>query len=84
MKPEVVKSTAYNSVYPASSVLILGEVDAGDDNGKGNFWLAEGRKTTGQGFTIKVDTCPIECVNCNFSDIWVFQAGMNVCHTQEQ
>ena len=55
---EVVQSTAYSSNYPASSVLILGEEDALMDNRKRNYWVAEGGKTTGQGFTLKVDSCP--------------------------
>ena len=57
MNLEVVQSTSFNSLYPASSVLILGEQDAGLGNGPVNFWLAENRKTTGQGFTMKVDSC---------------------------
>ena len=61
MKPEVVQSTAYSSDFPASSVLILGEEDGEMANGKYNFWLAEDGKTTGQSFTIKVDTCALAC-----------------------
>ena len=58
MKPEVVQSTAYDlSLFPASSVLILGGEDAVLDNGKTNYWLAEEGETTKQGFTLKVDSC---------------------------
>ena len=57
MNPEVVQSTAFSSNFPASSVLILGETDAHLTNGKLNYWLAEQEKTTGQGFTVKVDSC---------------------------
>ena len=53
----MVQSTAFNSGYPASSVLILGEEDARLANGKWNFWLAEYQKTTGQGFTLRLDNC---------------------------
>ena len=53
LKPEVVHSTAISNLYPASNVRILGEEDVKLDN----FWLAEERKTTGQGFTMKVDSC---------------------------
>jgi len=56
LSPEVVQSTAYSSLVPASSVLILGEEDAWA-NDKANFWLAEFGKTTGQGFTIRLDDC---------------------------
>ena len=57
LKPEVVQSTAHSSgSYPASNVLILGETD-GWTNGKTNFWVAEWQKTTGQGFTIRLDAC---------------------------
>jgi len=58
LNPEVVQSTAYSSGwYPASNVLILGENDAWLDISKTNYWMAEQGKTTGQGFTLKVDTC---------------------------
>ena len=56
LKPEVVESTALNSFFPASNVLVLGEEDT-FSNGKYNYWLAQREKTTGQGFTLKVDTC---------------------------
>ena len=55
-KPVVIQSTSYDdSKYPASNVLILGE-----EYGKmetPNYWLADYRRTTGEGFTLKVDTC---------------------------
>ena len=60
MKPEVVESTSYSSVYPASSVLLLGEQDEVIFGSNFyNFWLAEqaGWSKTGQGFTLRVDTC---------------------------
>ena len=58
MNPEVVQSTAYDSQFPASSVLILGEEEAVLANGwQFNFWMARQRQTTGQGFTVKVDSC---------------------------
>ena len=62
MKPEVVQSTGQASSKwrdtPASNVLILGETDEWNVNtGKTNYWLAELHKTTGQGFTMKVDSC---------------------------
>ena len=58
MRPEVVQSTARASYYyPASNVLILGEEDAWS-GGKANYWLAESGKTTGQGFTLRLDACP--------------------------
>ena len=60
LKPEVVLSTAHKSGrFPASNVLILGEEDTYLDPGKklSNFWLADTRNVTGQGFTMKVDNC---------------------------
>ena len=58
LKPEVVQATAHSSnpIQSASNVLILGEEDASID-GKPNYWVAEMVKTTGQGFTLKVDNC---------------------------
>ena len=48
-------STEYkNGWFPASNVLILGEEDAWS-NGKYNYWVGEGGKTTGQWFTLKID-----------------------------
>ena len=35
----------------------MGEEDAYFKGGKYNYWLAETRKTTGQGFVIKLDIC---------------------------
>ena len=61
LTPEVVQSTywTYNSwSYPASSVLILGEEDTQLSNGEFNYWLADREKTTGEGFTMKVNDCP--------------------------
>ena len=57
LKPEVVRSTALGYGYQAANVFILGEKDEYWGENRYNFWLAESRKTTGQGFTIKVDTC---------------------------
>ena len=60
MKLEVVQSTSYSPVYPASSVLLLGEQDEVIFGSNFyNFWLAEqaGWSKTGQGFTLRVDTC---------------------------
>ena len=68
LKPEVVQSTAYNSNYPASSVLILGEEAAVLGNGKTNYWLAEEGKTTGQGFTLKLDTCARLIAGCQIKN----------------
>ena len=53
----MVWSTDYTSEYPASSVLILGKEDGWLDNDKRNYWLAETKETTGQGFRIKLDSC---------------------------
>ena len=54
----MVWSTNHTSEYPASSVLILGQEDGRlDNNGKRNYWLAETKETTGQGFRIKLDSC---------------------------
>ena len=55
----VVESTPPDpQLYPASSVLWLREEDDERGDGLYNFWLAQFRKTTGQGFTVKVDSCP--------------------------
>ena len=55
----MVASTAIDSISIASNVLILGEVDEWQSpaNGLTNFWVAESGKTTGQGFTLRVDNC---------------------------
>ena len=61
MKPEVVWGTSYalSEDVPASNVLILGRDDMLEmAEGTHNFWLTEDGKTTGQGFIMKVDTCP--------------------------
>lgn len=68
MNPEVIQSppppsTLHHSeldlqLHPASSVLRLGEEDEERGDGYYNFWLAEPGETTGQGFTVKVDSCP--------------------------
>ena len=68
MKPEVVQSTAFSSLYSASHVLVLAEVDVGDQNGKANFWLAEGGKTTGQGFTLQVGVCKSLIAGCQIKN----------------
>merc|ERR1711971_1201 len=68
LSPEVVESTAFldpRPRFPASNVLILGETDANLGNGKFNYWLAEGGKTTGQGFTIRLDACPRLIAACH-------------------
>ena len=57
LKHEVVHS-AEMSGYPASNVL-------SDDF---HDWLAEGYKTTGQGFTIKVDNCPRLIIGCKIKN----------------
>ena len=68
LKPEVVQSTTFSSLYPARSVLFLAEVDGAEDNGKANFWLAEEQKTTGQGITLKVDDCTRLVVGCQIKN----------------
>jgi len=68
LKPEIVQSTAFSSLYAASHVLILAEVDAGDANGVTNFWLAEDGKTTGQGFTLKVGDCKMLIAGCQIKN----------------
>jgi len=57
LSPEVVQSTTLSSQFSASNVLILGETDAYLGNGKTNIWLAEYQKTSGQGFTLRLDKC---------------------------
>ena len=66
----IVSSTDHETGrYPASNVLILGEVDATEvAHGKGNFWLAEGGKTTGQGFTLKLDDCSKMIAGCRIKN----------------
>ena len=70
LQPEVVQSTVYTSIYPASSVLILGETDAILSNSnKRNYWLAAHKKTTGQGFTIKLDNCGRLIAGCMIKNL---------------
>ena len=69
LKPEVVQSTAYNSAYAASNVLIWGEEDVSLGNWKTNYWLAEHEKITGQGFTLKVDDCARLIAGCQIKNI---------------
>ena len=57
MNPEVVQGTAFTAAFPAKNVLILGEEEPVDGSGTQDFWLAEIGKTTGQGFTLNVDSC---------------------------
>ena len=65
LKPEVVDSTEHaTGRFPASNVLILGEEDAQWRNRTSNYWLAEVRKTTDQGFTMKVDNCKRLLTGC--------------------
>ena len=69
MKPEVIQGTAHSSSFPASNVLILGEEDAFDyTNGKRNYWLAEWGKTTGQGFTLRLDDCARLIAGCQIKN----------------
>ena len=46
----------------------MGEEDAGLDNGKLNFWMAETRQTTGQGFTVKLDACTRMIAGCQIKN----------------
>ena len=69
LKPEVVKSTSYNSAYPASNVLIWGEEDANLGNWKTNYWVAEHEKIDGQGFTMKLDSCARLIAGCRIKNI---------------
>jgi len=58
LKPEVIQGTQANWQYPAKNVLFLGEEDIFFyANRTSNHWLAENYEKTGQGFTIRVDTC---------------------------
>jgi len=59
LNPEVVGETENVSNAPPSSVLILGDEDAPGDRLESesyNYWLARWGETTGQGFTVKVDS----------------------------
>ena len=69
LKPEVVQSTGQYSNYPASSVLILGETDGILHHTKRNYWWAKPGKTTGQGFTIKVDNCARLIAGCQIKNL---------------
>ena len=67
LQPEVVQSTDFLQPFSASSLLILGEEDGWldlDNRTKFNFWLAEIQKTTGQGFTMRVDNCTRLIAGC--------------------
>ena len=71
LQPEVVQSTGLSSRFPASSVLILGQEDAALGQNKYNYWLAEEGKTTGQGFTMQVDTCARTISGCQIKNrVW--------------
>merc|ERR1712032_235734 len=61
LKPEVVEGTAFSPLYTASSIFIL--------SGQTNYWLAKHGKTTGQGFTMKVDTCARTIVGCQIKNL---------------
>ena len=63
----MVWSTDYTPEYPARSVLILGERDEmlGD---KYNYWSAQYQRKTGQGFTLKLDTCPRMIAGCQIKN----------------
>ena len=67
----MVASTAHDGYSIASNVLILGEVDAWQSpyNGLTNFWVAERGKTTGQGFTLRVDTCKRLIAGCQIKNM---------------
>ena len=69
LTPEVVQSTAMNRLYPANSVLILGEEDIYDHaKSQANFWLAKHEKATGQGFIVKVDSCARLIAGCQIKN----------------
>ena len=74
MQPWVVQSTQVSSDYPASNVLILGETDEWSSSvslgvsGKYNFWLAKYRKTSGQGFTLRLDDCARLIAGCQIKN----------------
>ena len=61
------QSTALNKYFPARNVLTLGEEDI-FANGEANFWLAEVGKTTGQGFTLKLDNCARMIAGCQIKN----------------
>ena len=76
MRSDVIKSksTQYSRMYPASSVLILGEKDRKLDSGFKNYWLA---KSTGQGFIMRVDTCVRLIAGCQIKNIGKGWSGRN-------
>ena len=61
LKPEVVEGTAFSPLYTASSIFVL--------SGQTNYWLAKHGKTTGQGFTMKVDSCARIIVGCQIKNL---------------
>ena len=70
LKPEVVESTSYDCRFLASSVLILAEEDKykGLPTGVSNYWLAQDKRRTGQGFTIKLDDCARAIAGCQIKN----------------
>ena len=46
----------------------MGEEDAKLEKNKWNFWLAQDKKTTGQGFTLKVDNCSRLIAGCQIKN----------------
>ena len=64
----MVQSTGFSSShYPASNVLILGQEDT-LVNQRFNYWLGENNKTTGQGFTLKLDDCARMIAGCQIKN----------------
>ena len=61
------QSTSLNKYFPARNVLTLGEEDT-FANGEANFWLAEVGKTTGQGFTLKLNDYPRMIAGCQIKN----------------
>jgi len=61
LKPEVVQGTAFSPLYTASNIFNL--------SGQTNYWLAKHGKTTGQGFTMKVDVCTRIIVGCHIKNL---------------
>jgi len=57
LKPEVVQETSKGYGFQAKNVFILGERDAYWGENRYIYWLAGSKNQTGEGFTIKVDTC---------------------------
>ena len=52
----MVESTQNTKYHSARNVLILGEEDS-KCNGAPNYWLAEKKRTEGQGFTMAIGDC---------------------------